>query len=144
MVVLGFILLALAVAAVCILIGANTGQVEVSALGGTWTVELYWLVVAGVVLTAAAILGILMIVIGGARARRQRTRHRDLERENRRLASQVGSAPAATQDSDGKRGVDGDTRHVQPAADAFPPAPGYAAPTYPTPPSSNQPAAPTN
>ena len=35
MVVLGFIVLGLAVASVCVLIGANTGEVDVSALGGT-------------------------------------------------------------------------------------------------------------
>lgn len=133
MVVLGFIVLALAVAAVCVLIGANTGEVDVSALGGTWTVQLYWLVIAGVVLTAAAMLGILLIVLGGARARRQRTRRRDLERENRRLASQVGEPPASGLST--QRPVEGDTRHVQPApaaappAGAFPPPPDYAAPT---------------
>ena len=143
MVVLGFIVLALAVAAVCVLIGANTGEVDVSALGGTWTVQLYWLVIAGVVLTAAAMLGILLIVLGGARARRQRARRRDLERENRRLASQVGETPVAS-GSTAKRPVEGDTRHVQPApdaappADAFPPPPGYTAPTYSAPP-TNQP-----
>lgn len=133
MVVLGFIVLGLAVASVCVLIGANTGEVDVSALGGTWSVQMYWLVVAGVVLTAAAILGILLIVLGGARARRQRSHRRDLERENRRLASQVGTPPASA--GSPKRAMDGDTHHVQqpspPAADgAFPPAPGYPAPTY--------------
>jgi uncharacterized integral membrane protein len=122
MVVLGFIVLALAVASVGILIGANTAKVDVSALGGTWTVERYWLVITGVVLTAAAILGILLVVLGGARARRLRRRRRDLERENRRLASQVGTAPMASGAGPG-RPVDGDTRHVQPApapAEAFP------------------------
>lgn len=145
MVVLGFIVLALAVASVCVLIGANTGKVDVSALGGTWTVEMYWLVIAGVVLTAAAMLGILLIVLGGARARRQRTRQRDLERENRRLSSQVGEPPAQSAPIT-NRLVDGDTRHVQPAPlvappGEFPPAPNYTdptyvAPTYPTPPGS--------
>jgi uncharacterized integral membrane protein len=141
MVVLGFILLALAVAAVVVLIGANTGDVDVSALGGTWTVPMYWLVVTGIVLTAAAIIGVLLIVLGGARARRQRTRRRDLERENRRLASQVGEPAVA----DTTRLTDGETRHVRPAplpppppppapgsADAaFPPAPGYPPPSDP-------------
>lgn len=137
MVVLGFIVLALAVASVCVLVGANTGEVDVSALGGTWTVQLYWLVIAGVVLTAAAMVGILLIVLGGARARRQRTRHRDLERENRRLASQVGESP--TGGSALQRPVDGDTRYVQPTPitpppEAFPAA--YTAPTTTTPLSS--------
>jgi uncharacterized integral membrane protein len=131
MVVLGFIVLALAVAAVCVLIGQNTDQVEVHALGGTWTVEMYWLVVAGVVLTAAAMIGILLIVVGGSRARKHRNRRRDLERENRRLASQVGTAPSDT--SSAPRSVDGDTRHyAEPAPssappDGFTPAPGYPA-----------------
>jgi uncharacterized integral membrane protein len=135
MVVLGFIVLALAVAAVCVLIGANTGDVDVSALGSTWTVQMYWLLIAGVVLTAAAILGILLIVLGGARARRQRTHRRELERENRRLASQVGE-PAAASSSGTARAVDGDTRHVHPApdaVDAFPPPQQPAPPNYTTP-----------
>ncbi|MCW2603249.1 MAG: hypothetical protein JWN61_1384 [Pseudonocardiales bacterium] len=143
MVVLGFIVLALAVAAVCVLIGANTGDVDVSALGGTWTVQMYWLVIAGVVLTAAAMLGILLIVLGGARARRQRTRRRELERENRRLASQVGE-PTEASSSGSKRPVEGETRHVQPAPEAFPPAPQPATPNYTAPTYSNPPAGPSN
>ena len=41
MVVLGFIVLGLAVASVCVLIGANTGEVDVSALGGKRSVQMY-------------------------------------------------------------------------------------------------------
>lgn len=148
MVVLGFIVLALAVAAVCILIGANTGDVDVSALGGTWTVEMYWLVIAGIVLTAAAIVGILLIVVGGSRARKQRNRRRDLERENKRLASQVGTTPADTSTS--QRSVDGDTRHYSPPApsnpsnpSSTPPPDGFAPPSgyQPSPPASDAPPA---
>lgn len=146
MVVLGFIVLALAVASVCVLIGANTGEIDVSALGGTWTVQIYWLVIAGVVLTAAAMLGILLIVLGGARARRQRTRQRDLERENRRLATQVGETPVPSAAMT-PRLVDGETRHVQPSPATAPPAdfapaPSYIPPTYPAP-ASNQPSGPS-
>jgi hypothetical protein len=59
---------------------------------------------------------------GGAGAGRRPPPRLDLERENRRLASQVGTAPMASGAGPG-RPVDGDTRHVQPApapAEAFP------------------------
>jgi uncharacterized integral membrane protein len=132
MVILGIIVLALAVAAVIVLIGANTGDVDVHALGGTWTVQVYWLVVLGVALTAAAMVGILLIVIGAARARKHRNQRRELERENKRMASQIGGVQQTVGASSGPavRKVDGETHHVTPAEPAVDPGyqAGYAPP----------------
>jgi len=61
MIILGFLLIILAVAAAVILIVANTGNIDVSALGQSWTVPALWLVVAGVVAMAVAVLGLVLV-----------------------------------------------------------------------------------
>jgi uncharacterized integral membrane protein len=60
-IILGFLLIIVAVAAAVILIVANTGNVDVSALGQTWTVAALWLVVAGLVAMAVAVIGVVLI-----------------------------------------------------------------------------------
>jgi uncharacterized integral membrane protein len=95
MIVVGFILIAAAVAAAVILIVQNQGAINVHALGGSWHVDAYWLLVAGLVILAAAILGLAIAQTGTARAWRLRRERRELARENRRLSAQVDTSTGA-------------------------------------------------
>ena len=61
MIILGFLLIILSVAAAVILIVQNTGNVDVSALGQSWTIPALWLVVAGLVAMAVAVIGVVLI-----------------------------------------------------------------------------------
>jgi uncharacterized integral membrane protein len=89
MIVVGFILIAAAVAAGVILIVQNRGAIDVHALGGSWHVDAYWLLVAGLVILAVAILGLAIAKTAAARVWRLRRERRELARENRRLSAQV-------------------------------------------------------
>jgi uncharacterized integral membrane protein len=89
MIVVGFILIAAAVAAAVILIVQNRGAINVHALGGSWHVDAYWLLVAGLVILAVAILGLVIIQTATAHVWRLRRERRELARENRRLSAQV-------------------------------------------------------
>jgi uncharacterized integral membrane protein len=89
MIVVGFILIAAAVAAAVILIVQNRGAIDVHALGGSWHVDAYWLLVAGLVILAVAILGLVIIQTATAHVWRLRRERRELARENRRLSAQV-------------------------------------------------------
>jgi uncharacterized integral membrane protein len=89
MIVIGFILIAAAVAAAVILIVQNRGAINVHALGGSWHVDAYWLLVAGLVILAVAILGLVIIQTATAHVWRLRRERRELARENRRLSAQV-------------------------------------------------------
>ena len=89
MIVVGFILIAAAVAAAVILIVQNQGAINVHALGGSWHVDAYWLLVAGLVILAAAILGLAIAQAATAHVWRLRRERRELARENRRLSAQV-------------------------------------------------------
>jgi hypothetical protein len=72
MVVIGFVLIIAAVAAAVILITQNAGTLDVHALGQTWSVNAYWLVVAGLVAMAVAVLGLAMVRQAGVRTYRAR------------------------------------------------------------------------
>jgi len=72
MVVIGFVLIIAAAAAAVILITQNTGSLDVHALGQTWTVNAYWLIVAGLVAMAVAVLGTAMVRYAGVRTYRAR------------------------------------------------------------------------
>jgi uncharacterized integral membrane protein len=89
MIVIGFLLVAAAVAAAVILIVQNRGAIDVHALGGSWHLDAYWLLVAGLVLLAVAILGLAIAKTAAARVWRLRRERRELARENRRLSAQV-------------------------------------------------------
>ena len=56
MIIFGFLLIIVGVAAAVILIVQNTGDVVVSALGQSWTLPALWLVVAGLVAMAVAVM----------------------------------------------------------------------------------------
>lgn len=72
MIVLGFILIIVAVVAAVILITQNAGTLDVHAIGLTWSINAYWLVVAGLVATAVAVLGLAMVRHSGVRTSRAR------------------------------------------------------------------------
>ena len=72
MVVIGFVLIIAAVAAAVILIVQNAGALDVHALGHTWNIDAYWLVVAGLVAMAVAVLGVAMVRQAGVRTYRAR------------------------------------------------------------------------
>jgi hypothetical protein len=72
MVVIGFVLIIAAVAAAVILITQNAGTLDVHALGQSWSVNAYWLVVAGLGAMAVAVLGLAMVRQAGVRTYRAR------------------------------------------------------------------------
>jgi hypothetical protein len=108
----------------------------------SWTVDAFWLAVAGAAILAAALLGLLMLKAGGKRARRLRRERRHLARENRQLTRRA----EMTQPTDAEpvrdvppRGYDGPSQgyagpsrgYTAPAdaATAPPTRPEYAGPT---------------
>jgi hypothetical protein len=90
MIVVGLILFGAALAAAAIGIVENRNLIiDVHALGQTWTVHAYWVLVAGAVITVVALVGLAMMKTGAARARWRRRERRALARENTRLSSLV-------------------------------------------------------
>jgi uncharacterized integral membrane protein len=61
MVIIGFLLIVAATAAATVLITQNTGRVEFHALGHAWNGGEYWLIVAGLITLAAAVVGALAV-----------------------------------------------------------------------------------
>jgi len=95
MVIIGFVLIAAAVAAATILITQNTARVQVHALGHAWTGSAYWLLVAGLVILAVAVIGVLAVRVSGTRRlRRERTA---LAEQHEVLADQLGLTTEAEQ-----------------------------------------------
>lgn len=99
MVILGFLLIAAAAAAATILIVQNTADVQIHTLGHTWTVSAAWLVVAGLVLLAVAVIGVAAVRRSGTRrGRRERValvgRNRDMVEEPG-MAAREEEAPAS-------------------------------------------------
>lgn len=90
MVIVGLLLLAVAVAAAVIFIADNrSATMNVHALGNTWNVHAYWILVAGLVIMAVALIGLRAMSRGAARGRRLRRERRSLARENERLSGIV-------------------------------------------------------
>ena len=87
MFLVGLILFAAAVAAAIIGIVQNRHLViDVHALGQTWTMHAYWVLVAGLIVAVVGLLGLAIINSGAERSRRLRRERRALARENRRLS----------------------------------------------------------
>lgn len=87
MFLVGLILFAAAAAAAIIGIVQNRNHViDVHALGQTWTMHAYWVLVAGVIVAVVGLLGLSIINRGAERSRRLRRERRALARENRRLS----------------------------------------------------------
>ena len=96
MILIGFILVGVAVAAAIILLVQNSGNITVHALGWHWHVPAFWLAIAGLAIMAVFVIGVAAWRSGAARARRIRRERRELARENQRLSKQVEStAPPA-------------------------------------------------
>lgn len=86
MIVFGFIIFAVAVAVAIVAIVQNrSAMIDIHGLGYSWNVHAYWVLVAGLVIAAVALLGVAMMRTGAAHAARLRTERRGLVRENARL-----------------------------------------------------------
>ena len=87
MFLVGLILFAAAVATAIIGIVQNRHLViDVHALGQTWTVHAYWVLVAGLIVAVVGLLGLAIMNRGAERSRRLRRERRALARENKRLS----------------------------------------------------------
>ena len=96
MIILGLIFLAAAVVAAVELVVANdNAQVAVHMWRWTWTVDAFWLAVAGAAILVVGVLGLVCLRAGGKRGRRLRRERRELRAENRQLAKQAENAEAA-------------------------------------------------
>jgi uncharacterized integral membrane protein len=87
-VIIGFVLIAAAVASATILITQNTARVQFHALGHAWTGSMYWLLVAGLIILAVAVIGVLAVRLSGTR--RLRRERAALAEQNQDLADQLG------------------------------------------------------
>jgi len=124
MLILGFLLLGVAVAAAIVLVVQNPHtMVQLHGLGQTWTLHLYWVLLIGLVIGVVAALGLALMRYGTTHSWRIRQERRALAAENRRLSSLVG------QDRDASTGADLTPPTYQPGT-APPPAyqPGAAQP----------------
>ncbi|MEP7019489.1 MAG: hypothetical protein ABI808_02475 [Pseudonocardiales bacterium] len=96
MIILGLLLLAVAaVTAVELIVANDNAQITVHMWRWSWTVDAFWLAVAGAAILAVALLGLLMLKAGSGRERRLRRERRQLARENRELAKRAEVAEAA-------------------------------------------------
>jgi hypothetical protein len=87
MFLVGLILVAAAVATAIIGIVQNRHLViDVHALGQTWTVHAYWVLVAGLIVAVVGLLGLAIMNSAAERSRRLRRERHALARENRRLS----------------------------------------------------------
>ncbi|HEY7047965.1 MAG TPA: LapA family protein [Jatrophihabitantaceae bacterium] len=94
MIIVGFVLLAAAAAVAIALIVQNPATVTVHAFKWSWDVDMRWLIVAGLALTAIGLLGLAMMRLGGAHYARLRRERKALAYENKRLvAEQANAAP---------------------------------------------------
>jgi uncharacterized integral membrane protein len=95
MIIVGFILFVAAVVIAAALIVQNPATVTVHAFHESWNVDLRWLLVAGLALTAIGLFGLGMMRLGSARYLRLRGERRALASENRRLAKRAAAADTA-------------------------------------------------
>jgi hypothetical protein len=87
MFLVGLILFAAAVAAAIIgIVQTRHLVIDVHALGQTWTVHAYWVLVAGLIVAGVGLLGLAIMNRGAERSRRLRRERRALATENRRLS----------------------------------------------------------
>ena len=149
MVVLGLILVLVAVVAGVVLVYDNSGRghsVSVSAFGGHWQVDAFWLAVVGAAILLVGVLGVALIRGGSRRSLRRRQERKQLERENAALADRVRHTghderpgrrdevrapdpPRGTSRTRGRR--PGRTDGVRPGPPARQRPPGAAADRYP-------------
>jgi hypothetical protein len=97
MIIVGFLIFAVAVAAAIVAIVQNrTAMVHVNGLGYSWDVHVYWVLVAGLVIAAVGFIGIAMMRAGAVHASRLRMERRGLKRENARLSDAVSERSVET------------------------------------------------
>lgn len=124
MIVLGLILVLVAVVAGVVVVVENSGSdhtISISAFGGQWNADAYWLAVIGAAVLLVAVLGLALIRGGSRRGRRRRQERRELERENAALADRVRhSEPLPTHDE------------VREAPTSYDPRSGTSSPAAPT------------
>jgi uncharacterized membrane protein YciS (DUF1049 family) len=92
MIIVGFVLVAAVVVIAVALVVQNPATVSVHAFNQSWNVDMRWLVVAGLALTAVGLLGLGVMRLGGARYLRLRGARRVLTAENKRLTKRVAAA----------------------------------------------------
>lgn len=95
MIVVGFVFFVAAVVIAAALIVQNPATVTVHAFNQSWNVDMRWLVVAGLALTAIGLLGLGMMRLGSVRYVRLSGERRKLAAENKRLAKRAAAADTA-------------------------------------------------
>lgn len=100
MIIIGFVLFAAAVVIAAALIVQNPATVTVHAFNQSWNVDMRWMFVAGLALTAIGLIGLGMMRLGSAHYMRLRGERRVLAAENRRLSRRpAAAAPTAAPDA---------------------------------------------
>jgi len=94
MIIVGFVLLAAAAVIAVALVVQNPATVTVHAFKWSWDVDLRWLFVAGLALTAIGLLGLAMMRVGSAHYLRLRRDRKLLAAENQRLIERAGASNA--------------------------------------------------
>lgn len=138
MIIVGFVLLAAAAVIAVALVIQNPATVTVHAFTWSWDVDMRWLFVAGLALTAIGLLGLAMMRLGSARYVRLRRERRALAVENERLMKRTGAderRPVHSEHMPARRPVAGPP--AQPAPMTQPAQPAQPAPT-------SQPSGPPN
>jgi hypothetical protein len=92
MFILGLLVLAASAVAAVELILANRGAMDFNMWNWTWHFDAFWLAVIGAIIVTAAWIGIGLMQIAFAHARRMRREHRALAAENRMLAERAQAA----------------------------------------------------
>ncbi len=97
MVVAGVVLVAVAAVLVVAALFSNSTSVRVHLLGVTISdISVGVVFLVGMAVTVVAVLGIVLLVGGLRRGRRQRKQRRQLERENQRLATSTSAVDPGT------------------------------------------------
>jgi hypothetical protein len=91
MIIVGFVVLAVAAVVAVALIVQNPGTVTVHAFKWFWGVDMRWLIVAGLALSAIGLLGWAMMRIGGSYNQLLRGERSVLAAEIKRLAERAGA-----------------------------------------------------
>ena len=128
MIIVGFILLVAAAVVAIALVAQNPGTVTVHAFTWSWDVDMRWLVVAGLALTAIGLFGLAMMRIGGSHYLRLRSERKVLAAENQRLSERAAAESRTrggyrTAPRDGAVPAPPPMAPAAPAAPTAPPAP---------------------